>query len=45
MTALLEERLKRKSDYERAKQRALARMREGFDLGGRPLSRDEVYER
>ena len=47
MTALLEEALTRnkKLDYEQAKQRALARMREGLDLGGRPLLRDDIYVR
>ena len=45
MTVLLEERLRRDSEYEEAKQRALARMQKGLELGGRPLSRDEIYER
>ena len=45
MVTLLEEKLNEKSDYERAKQRALLRMTQGFDLGGRPLSRDEIHER
>ena len=34
-----------KNDYERAKKRALKRLEEGFHLGGRPLLRDEIYER
>ena len=45
VTELLEDRVKKEQDYEQAKRRALARMRKGFDLGGRPFSRDEIYER
>ena len=45
MTELLEDRVKKEQDHEQAKQRALARLREGFDLGGRPFSRDEIHER
>jgi hypothetical protein len=44
-TALLEEWLRKKLDYEQAKRRAVARMREGLDLGCHPLSRDEIYKR
>jgi len=45
MTELLANRVKRDLHYEQAKRRALARLRQGLDLGGRPLSRDEIYER
>jgi hypothetical protein len=45
MTELLEDRVRKGRDYEQAKRRVLARLREGLDLGGRPLSRDEVHER
>jgi hypothetical protein len=45
MTELLEHRVRKGRDYEQAKRRALARLREGLDLGGRPLSRGEIYER
>jgi hypothetical protein len=45
MTELLEDRVRKGRDYEQAKRRALARLHEGLDLGGRPLSRDEIYER
>jgi hypothetical protein len=45
VTELLEDRVKKERDYEQAKQRALTRLRKGFDLGGRPFSRDEIYER
>jgi hypothetical protein len=31
------------SDYERARRRASRWMRKGLELGGRPLSRDEVH--
>lgn len=31
--------------YGRAKQSALARMQRGYDLGGRPIPRDELYNR
>jgi hypothetical protein len=44
--ALLEERVKKDRDYERAKRRALARLRQGYDLGFQPVrSRDELHER
>lgn len=46
MAALLEERVKQDPDFKRAKERALARLREGYDLGFTPpLSRDELHER
>jgi hypothetical protein len=45
MTELLEDRVRKGRDYEQAKRRALARLREGLDLGGHPLSRDEIHER
>lgn len=45
MTELLEDRVRKGRDYEQAKRRVLARLREGLDLGGRPLSRDEAHER
>ena len=34
-----------KDDYEIAKKRALKRLRKGFHLGGKPLTRDEIYDR
>jgi hypothetical protein len=44
--ALLEERVKKVRNYERAKRGALARLRQGYDLGFQPVrSRDELYER
>jgi len=46
MIALLEEKLGKDLDYEQAKQRALARLEKGYDLGFQPVrSRDELHER
>lgn len=45
LSELLEERVKKDLDYERAKEQALEHMREGLDLGGRPRSRDDIHER
>ncbi len=46
MTELLEDRVKKEQDYEQAKRRALARLRQGYDLGFQPVrSRGELYER
>jgi hypothetical protein len=45
MAALLEERVKKDRDYEQAKRRALARLRQGYDLGFQPIPRDELHER
>jgi hypothetical protein len=44
-TALLEEWLRKKLEYEQAKQRAVARMEKGLDLGFQPLSREELHKR
>jgi predicted transcriptional regulator len=44
LAAELEE-VVRKRKYEVAKKRALAVLAEGLDLGGRPLTRDEIHER
>jgi hypothetical protein len=45
MIALLEEKLEKDLDYEQAKQRALARLEKGYDLGSQPVPRDELHER
>jgi len=45
ITALLEEKLEKDLDYEQAKQRVLARLEKGYDLGSQPLPRDKLYER
>ncbi len=38
--------MKISDDYERAKKRALARLKKGFDLGFvKPKSRDELHDR
>jgi hypothetical protein len=44
-TAPLEEWLRKKLEYEQAKQRAVARMEKGLDLGFQPLSREELHKR
>ena len=31
--------------YSQSRDRALRRLQRGFDLGGKPLSRQEIYER
>lgn len=42
----LEEAVRKRKDYERAKKRALAILREGLELNWeRPQSRDELHER
>jgi hypothetical protein len=42
----LEELVRERKGYERARKRALARLRSGMDLGWtRPFSRDELHER
>ena len=45
VTELLRQKLRKDADYEHAKRRSLARMRRGYDLGFKPLSRDELHER
>jgi hypothetical protein len=45
LAAKLEEVVHKRRDYEAAKKRALAILHEGWSMGGRPLSRDEIYER
>ncbi len=46
LASKLEEIVKQRSSYERAKKSALARLRKGFKLGWvRPASRDELHER
>ena len=36
--------IKRAMDYADARRRALRALDEGFNLGGKPLTRDEIYE-
>jgi hypothetical protein len=45
LAAKLEEAVHKRRDYARAKKRALAILHKGLDLGGHPLSRDELHER
>ena len=45
LAAKLEEAVRKRRDYEAAKKRALAILNKGWNLGGRPLSRDEMHER
>ena len=46
LSAKLEEIVREKKGYARAKKRALARLRQGYDLGWTPpKSRDELHER
>jgi hypothetical protein len=46
LAARLEQIVRERKTYERARKRALARLREGFDLQWTPpRSRDELHER
>ena len=46
LAARLEQIVRERKTYERARKRALARLREGFDLQWTPFrSRDELHER
>ncbi len=46
VAAQLEEAMRKRKDYERAKKRGLAILREGRELHWeRPISRDELHER
>jgi hypothetical protein len=45
VAAKLEEAVRKRKEYDQAKKQALKFLREGLDLGGRPLSRDEIHER
>ncbi len=46
LAARLEKIVRERRAYDHARRRALARLREGFDLGWtRPHSRDELHER
>lgn len=46
MTEQLQRLVRERTGYEASRRRALARLREGWDLGWmRPASRDELYDR
>ncbi|MFT5190946.1 MAG: hypothetical protein ACI957_003983 [Verrucomicrobiales bacterium] len=45
VTDLVEEVVKDRDNYEDCRQKALRALDKGLHLGGRPLTREEVYER
>jgi len=45
LTELMAARAKQDEDYERAKKRAMARMKKGWHLGFKPGPREELHER
>jgi hypothetical protein len=45
ITATLESLVPRENEVEAARLRAIARMQNGFHLGGKPLSREETHVR
>ena len=36
---------KERKEYEKVKERALKKMAKGYNLGGKPLKREEIYDR
>lgn len=42
---LLRDKVAAEEEYSQVRERAVIRMRNGYDLGGRPLSREEAHER
>jgi len=45
LTEMMEARAKGDGDYEEARKRAVAGMRKGWDLGFKPVPREELHER
>jgi hypothetical protein len=45
LAAKLEEAVRKRRDYEAAKKRALAILHEGLNMGGKPLTREQMHER
>lgn len=45
VSAKLEEAVRQRNEYSQAKQRALAALENGFDLGGSVPTREEIHER
>ncbi len=45
ITSVLEDRLQRDRDFERARRRALKRLEVGFRLGGEPAAREDLHAR
>ena len=43
VTDLILQSTSKTSGYEAAKRRAIKRLKQGFHLGGKPLTRDEIY--
>jgi hypothetical protein len=42
---VVKEALKKKTIFENTKKHALQLIEQGFDLGGKPLDRDQIYDR
>ncbi|MBF0103966.1 MAG: hypothetical protein HQM16_01455 [Deltaproteobacteria bacterium] len=42
---LITKTINQKNDFKSARKRALKNLEKGFNLGGAPLTRDQVYER
>jgi len=45
VSTYIENVLRNGAEYQAAKERALARMKKGWDLGWKPVSREEAHER
>ncbi len=45
MTGILEHVVNEKESYTKARQGAMKLLKKGLSLGGKPLSRDEIYDR
>jgi predicted transcriptional regulator len=45
VSTYIENLVRNEAEYQAAKERALARMKKGWDLGWKPVSREELHER
>jgi hypothetical protein len=45
LAAKLEEAVRKRRDYEAAKKEALAILHKGLNMGGKPLTREQMHER
>jgi len=45
LTELITKRVEGKGNFEKARDRAIKRMKKGFALGGKPFKREDVYDR
>jgi hypothetical protein len=45
VTTLVREKVEEDDAYVTARERAIKAMKKGFKLGGKPMSRDEIYDR